>query len=76
MIPYGRQIIDEADIRAVADVLRSDYLTQGPAVPGFQNPSGRHIFAEFQKDVQFLRDEVNGVSLLLQQALISLPEKL
>jgi UDP-4-amino-4,6-dideoxy-N-acetyl-beta-L-altrosamine transaminase len=37
MIPYGRQTISEADIQAVVDVLRSDYLTQGPAVPAFEN---------------------------------------
>jgi len=29
-IPYGRQDISEADIQAVVDVLRSDFLTQGP----------------------------------------------
>jgi UDP-4-amino-4,6-dideoxy-N-acetyl-beta-L-altrosamine transaminase len=36
MIPYGRQDISDADIQAVVDVLRSDYLTQGPAVPAFE----------------------------------------
>lgn len=36
IIPYGRQAISEADIQAVVDVLRSDYLTQGPAVPAFE----------------------------------------
>jgi len=36
MIPYGRQDIDELDIKAVVDVLQSDYLTQGPAVPRFE----------------------------------------
>ena len=36
MIPYGRQQIDEADVAAVAEVLRSDFLTQGPAVPRFE----------------------------------------
>lgn len=36
MIPYGRQEITEADIEAVVAVLRSDFLTQGPAVPGFE----------------------------------------
>jgi len=36
MIPYGRQHISEADIQAVVDVLRSDFLTQGPAVPAFE----------------------------------------
>jgi UDP-4-amino-4,6-dideoxy-N-acetyl-beta-L-altrosamine transaminase len=35
-IPYGRQDISEADIQAVVDVLRSDYLTQGPVVPAFE----------------------------------------
>lgn len=37
MIPYGRQDVSEADIQAVVDVLRSDFLTQGPAVPAFEN---------------------------------------
>lgn len=36
MIPYGRQAISEADISAVEDVLRSDFLTQGPSVPRFE----------------------------------------
>ncbi|CDG81587.1 degT/DnrJ/EryC1/StrS aminotransferase family protein [Janthinobacterium agaricidamnosum NBRC 102515 = DSM 9628] len=36
MIPYGRQDISDADIEAVAAVLRSDFLTQGPAVPAFE----------------------------------------
>lgn len=31
-IPYGRQSIDQADIDAVVEVLKSDFLTQGPAV--------------------------------------------
>jgi UDP-4-amino-4,6-dideoxy-N-acetyl-beta-L-altrosamine transaminase len=36
MIPYGRQSISEEDIQAVVDVLRSDFLTQGPTVPAFE----------------------------------------
>lgn len=36
MIPYGRQQISQDDIDAVAEVLRSDFLTQGPAVPAFE----------------------------------------
>lgn len=35
-IPYGRQQVTEVDIAAVAEVLRSDFLTQGPAVPAFE----------------------------------------
>ncbi|MBK5939408.1 UDP-4-amino-4,6-dideoxy-N-acetyl-beta-L-altrosamine transaminase [Halochromatium roseum] len=36
MIPYGCQAITEADIAAVEAVLHSDFLTQGPAVPRFE----------------------------------------
>jgi len=35
-LPYGRQAIDEADIQAVVDVLRSDWLTTGPKVGEFE----------------------------------------
>ncbi len=41
MIPYARQSIDEDDIRAVADVLRSDWLTTGPVVPAFEEAVAR-----------------------------------
>lgn len=37
MIPYGRQHIDQDDIDAVVNVLKSDYLTQGPAVVAFED---------------------------------------
>ena len=36
MIPYGRQNINQADIDAVVEVLRSDFLTQGPVVQEFE----------------------------------------
>lgn len=36
MIPYGKQDINQADIDAVIEVLRSDFLTQGPVVPAFE----------------------------------------
>lgn len=36
MIPYGRQSIDDKDVEAVVDVLRSPWLTQGPLVPAFE----------------------------------------
>ena len=36
MIPYGRHDITQADIDAVIDVLQSDFLTQGPQVPAFE----------------------------------------
>jgi perosamine synthetase len=36
LLPYGRQCIDDADIQAVVDVLRSDWLTTGPKVGEFE----------------------------------------
>lgn len=42
MIPYGRQDISEADIQAVVEVLRSDFLTQGPTVPRFEDRVARY----------------------------------
>jgi UDP-4-amino-4,6-dideoxy-N-acetyl-beta-L-altrosamine transaminase len=36
MIPYGKQDISAEDIAAVSEVLRSDFLTQGPVVPRFE----------------------------------------
>ena len=35
-LPYGRQDIDESDIAAVAEALRSDFLTTGPGVEAFE----------------------------------------
>ncbi|TGK09963.1 UDP-4-amino-4,6-dideoxy-N-acetyl-beta-L-altrosamine transaminase [Leptospira fletcheri] len=37
MIPYGRQNIDQADIDSVVEVLKSDFITQGPAIESFEN---------------------------------------
>jgi len=45
MIPYGRHDISEHDIQAVVDVLRSDFLTQGPVVPRFEEVVSRHVGA-------------------------------
>jgi len=45
MIPYGRQDISQADIDAVSQVLRSDFLTQGPAVPRFEQAVAARVRA-------------------------------
>ena len=45
-IPYGRQEIDEDDIAAVVDVLRSDWLTTGPAVERFERSFAALVGAE------------------------------
>ncbi|WP_341501704.1 UDP-4-amino-4,6-dideoxy-N-acetyl-beta-L-altrosamine transaminase [Gallaecimonas sp. GXIMD4217] len=45
MIPYGRQCLDQDDIQAVVEVLSSDFLTQGPAVPEFERAVARYCGA-------------------------------
>ncbi len=47
LIPYSRQLIEEEDIRAVVEVLRSDYLTQGPAVGCFEEALASFCGAKF-----------------------------
>lgn len=47
MIPYGRQDISEEDIQAVVDILKSDYLTQGPAVPAFEQAVAAYCGVKF-----------------------------
>lgn len=46
MIPYGRQDISGSDIDAVIAVLQSDFLTQGPVVPQFEDAVARHVGAK------------------------------
>lgn len=46
MIPYGRQDISQADIDAVVAVLQSDFLTQGPQVPLFEQNVAQHVGAK------------------------------
>ncbi len=47
MIPYGRQDISDADIAAVVDVLRSDWLTQGPAIERFEQAVASYSGARY-----------------------------
>ncbi|PWC85444.1 flagellin modification protein FlmB [Azospirillum sp. TSH100] len=44
-LPYGRQSVEEDDIAAVAAVLRGDWLTQGPAVAGFERALAARVGA-------------------------------
>jgi perosamine synthetase len=46
MLPYGRQHIDDADIAAVVDVLKSDWLTTGPKVAEFERAFAEFVGAE------------------------------
>lgn len=47
LIPYGRQSINDADIEAVVEVLRSEFLTQGPVVPTFEEAVASRCGAEY-----------------------------
>lgn len=58
MIPYGRQTIEEDDIQAVADVLRSDYLTTGPKIAEFEKMVADYVGAKYAVAIS------NGTSAL------------
>ena len=46
-IPYGRQNVTEEDIQAVTEVLKSDYLTQGPKVAEFESAFAQYIGSKY-----------------------------
>lgn len=46
-IPYGRQTIEDDDIQAVIDVLKSDYLTTGPSITEFENKVSDYVGAKY-----------------------------
>lgn len=62
-IPYGRQYINNDDIEAVNAVLRSDFLTQGPAVTDFENSFAKYIGCRYAVAV------ANGTAALHLSAL-------
>ena len=47
MIPYGKHYIDEDDIQAVVDVLRSGFLTQGPTIAEFENAFSHYVGSKY-----------------------------
>ena len=47
MIPYGRQNINEEDISSVIEVLKSDFLTQGPQVPIFEEKVSSYVGVKY-----------------------------
>jgi UDP-4-amino-4,6-dideoxy-N-acetyl-beta-L-altrosamine transaminase len=47
MLPYGRQQVDESDIRAVVETLRGDWLTNGPTVVRFEEAFAAQVGARF-----------------------------
>lgn len=46
-IPYGRQSIEEDDISAVVETLKSDFLTQGPKVKEFEDAFAKYVDAKY-----------------------------
>ena len=50
-IPYGRQNIDDSDIKSVVDVLKSDFLTQGPKVKEFETEFAKYTGAKYAVSV-------------------------
>ena len=46
-IPYGRQWIDDDDIKAVIEVLKSDYLTTGPKIEEFEEKFAAYVGAKY-----------------------------
>ena len=58
MIPYGRQNINDNDVKIVTEVMRSDYLTQGPVTPKFENELASYC------DVKYAVAVVNATSAL------------
>jgi len=47
MLPYGHQWIDQDDIKAVSEVLQSDWITQGPKVEEFENNFAKYVGARY-----------------------------
>lgn len=62
-IPYGKQDITEDDINAVIEVLKSDYLTQGPSIHEFEMEFSKHIGCKYSVVV------ANGTAALHLSAL-------
>ncbi len=46
-IPYGKQNITQADIDAVVEVLKADYLTQGPKIKEFEDAFASYVDAKY-----------------------------
>lgn len=47
LLPYGRQSVEESDLQAVTEVLRSDWLTTGPNVNEFEETFARYVSSSF-----------------------------
>ena len=66
LIPYGRQNITPEDISAVVDILESDYLTQGPAVPSFEKKFREYVNADYAVAVNSATSALHIACLALE----------
>lgn len=66
MIPYGRQSIDDADIQAVVETLQSDFLTQGPAVPAFEQAIAQYCNVPYAVAVNSATSALHSACLALE----------
>lgn len=66
MIPYGRQSISQNEIDAVVDVLRSDFLTQGPVVPRFEASVATFCDAPFAVAMNSATSALHAACLALE----------
>ena len=46
-LPYSKQLIDKKDIKAVSNVLRENFITQGPRIALFEKNFARYVGAKF-----------------------------
>ena len=65
LLPYGRQTITDADIAAVVQVLRSPFLTQGPAVPAFEQAVCQSVDADYAVAVNSATSALHLACLVL-----------
>ena len=64
-LPYGKQTLDDADIQAVVEVLRSDYLTTGAKIPEFEAAFAEYVGAQYAVAV------ANGTAALHAAAFVA-----
>jgi perosamine synthetase len=51
MLPYGQQWLDDEDIQAVIEVLRSDFITQGPTIERFEQKVAAYTGSKYARSM-------------------------
>jgi UDP-4-amino-4,6-dideoxy-N-acetyl-beta-L-altrosamine transaminase len=68
LIPYGRQKLDQEDIDAVIETLKSSFLTQGPKVPAFEKAICNYIGSQFSLAFNSATSALHAACLALDLA--------